>query len=248
MTVQLSPSKVRRLLRDFFRGLPQELIGEKIHADQSSVSHWVSIFRTLAEDGITEASKEFTVQTEVDELRSLASELYRLDVTAPEAKNGANIIKAFLKLGVSPEQHTQLIKVCKQVGDPNFVKAAIKLVNIEHSSGLGYVETTLRFEKASKQLPEADAQLKATRKMIESANSQLAGKNQQLSDIQLRITEALKKESANEKEMENKLEAKRKNLGVKEKEVEDGAHLKKLLTAKGLDIGTLIQLSEEFQK
>ena len=160
MTVQLSPHKVSKILRGYFRGLPQIKIAKEAGVDQSSISHYASKFKErAAEVGILAAGKEYQVMNEVESLRSLSVELYKSKLTVEEAKQGHNIIKAFLKLGISPEQHLALIKVCQKVDDPGFVKAALKLSQIETQTGMGYHQVISGFEKAQNQLPQLEEKM-----------------------------------------------------------------------------------------
>ncbi len=55
--------------------------------------------------GLSAAGKEFGVYNEVDELRSLAVELDKTDISVQQAREGAKISQAFADLGVAPEQH-----------------------------------------------------------------------------------------------------------------------------------------------
>ena len=89
---------------------------------------------------------------EVDSLRSLSVELYQSKLSVEEAKQGYNIIKAFLKLGINPEEHLNLTEVCQKIEDPGFIKAALKLSQIESQTGMGYHQITSGFENAQKQL------------------------------------------------------------------------------------------------
>ena len=110
MTVQLSPHKISRILRGYFRGLPQAKIARETGVDQSSISHYATRFKEMATIyGISAAGKEYKVVNEVESLRSLSVELYKSKLTMEEARQGHNIIKAFLKLGINPEKHLNLI-------------------------------------------------------------------------------------------------------------------------------------------
>ncbi len=48
MTVQLSPHKVSKILRGYFRGLPQTKIAKEAGVDQSSISHYANRFKGMA--------------------------------------------------------------------------------------------------------------------------------------------------------------------------------------------------------
>ena len=109
MTVQLSPHKVGKILRGYFHGLPQTKIAKEAGVDQSSISHYATRFKEMAAKyGLPAAGKEYQVLNEVESLRSLSVELYKSKLTIEEARQGHNIIKAFLKLGINPEEHLNL--------------------------------------------------------------------------------------------------------------------------------------------
>lgn len=247
MTVQLSPHKISKILRGYFRGLPQTKIAKGAAVDQGSVSHYASKFKTRAAVvGILAAGKEFGVFNEVDELRSLSVELYQSGLTAAEARNGVNIVKAFLKLGISLEQHTLLIKVCQEVGDPGFIHAAVKLSKIEQSSHLSYEEAVSKFEKITSQLPAMEKQLETTQAELKSASTALAEKKQELTAKGAELIVLQQQAKAKEKELKQQVNIKMKKLGVQNKEIDEVADLKKELAKDGLDIATLIKLAKEF--
>lgn len=181
MTVQLSPHKVSKILRGYFRGLPQIKIAKEAGVDQSSISHYASRFKKrVAKYGIRATVKEYQVLNEVESLRSLSVELYDSKLTAEEARQGHNIIKAFQKLGINPEQHYTLIKVCREVDDPGFVEAALKLAQIEAQTGMEYHQVMSGFEKAQKQLPRLDEKVAETKAKLKSINDGLLENKQEL--------------------------------------------------------------------
>ena len=141
MTVKLSPQKVAKILRYYFSGIPQMKIAKKSGVDQSSISIYATRFKErVSEVGIIVAGKEYGLMEEVDALRSLSVELHKTKLTVDEAKEGIKIIKAFIKLGISPVEHMTLVKVCKEVNNPGFVNAALKLVKIESDGNTSYEE------------------------------------------------------------------------------------------------------------
>ncbi len=132
MTVQLSPHKISRIYRYYFKGETQPVIARKVGVDQSTVSLYASAFKEMAEDiGLTAAGEEFEVFIEVDGLRSLAVELYKAKLTAEDAKQGLEIINKFSKLGVNPDKHSAIINTCKKVDDPRFIHCAIRFMEIQ---------------------------------------------------------------------------------------------------------------------
>jgi predicted transcriptional regulator len=117
MTVPLSQHKISKILRGYFRGLSQIKIAKGAGVDQSSISHYASRFKEMAAGyGLPAAGKEYQVIDEVESLRSLSVELYKSKLTVEDAREGHNILKAFQKLGINPEQHHNVIEVCQKVG------------------------------------------------------------------------------------------------------------------------------------
>jgi predicted transcriptional regulator len=247
MTVPLSTHKTRRLLKLYFTGYPQPVIAKRLGVSQGTVSNYAAIFAGRAEEiGLLNAGKEFDIMNEVDSLRSLSVELYKSEITLVEAKQGHNIIMAFQKLGVGPEQHLALVKVCQKVGDPDFVKAALKLSQIESQTGRSYQQAISGFEQAQNQLPQleeriadAKAELKATSDALTKAQQKLASQKEYLMKYQNEV-------KAKEAQLEKELSAKMKQLGVEKKEVEEVAVLKAELTKRGLTLPTLLKLAKEF--
>ena len=247
MTVQLSPHKVSKILRGYFCGLPQTKIAKEAGVDQSSISHYASRFKEMAAKyGLSAAGKEYQVLNEVDSLRSLSVELHQSKLSVEEAKQGYNIIKAFLKLGINPEEHLNLTEVCQKIEDPGFIKAALKLSQIESQTGMGYHQITSGFENAQKQLPqlekkiaEANAELKSLNDGILKNKQELAGREEYLKTYQNEV-------KAKEARLEKELLAKMKQLEVEKKEVEELAVLKSKLVKNGLNLQTLLKLAKEF--
>ncbi len=247
MTVQLSPHKVSRILRDYFGGLPQTKIAMKAGVDQSSISHYAGKFKeTAAKFGILAAGKEYEVLNEVKSLRSLSVELNQSKLTVEEARQGHKIIGAFLKLGVDPDKHFKLIEVCQKVVDSGFVEAALKLSQIELEIGATYHEIMSAFENVvntitglGKQVEQAKAELKSVKDELYETNQKLTSRKEELAKYQNEV-------KAKMTELGNGLSAKMKQLGVKTQEVEDVASLKTELAHKGWNLETLLKLGKEF--
>lgn len=248
MTVQLSPHKVSKILRGYFLGLPQTEIAKEAGVDQSSISHYANKFKKItAKYSILAAGKEYQVMNEVESLRSLSIELYKSKLTVEEAKQGHNIIKAFLKLGISPEQHVALIKVCQEITDPGFVEAALKLSQIETKTGTSYQQVISGFEKTLNQLPnfeakvvDAKAQLKVLCDATLKNKQELAGQEEYLKKYQDEV-------KAKKAQLENELLSKMKQLEIEKKEVEEVVALKAELAKKGITLQSLLKLGKEFQ-
>ena len=122
MTLKLPPHKVSNIIRQSLQGKPQRDVAEKEGVNQTTVSLWWTRFRERSQQaGLLAAAKEFGVYKEVDELRSLSVELDKAGMSVTQAREGAKIVKAFATLGIAPERHTTLVKVCRDIDQPGFV-------------------------------------------------------------------------------------------------------------------------------
>ena len=173
-------------------------------------------------------------------------ELYKSKLTVEEARQGHNIIKAFLKLGINPEKHLNLVGVCKKVADPGFVEAALKLSQIETQTGMGYHQITTGFEKAQKQLPQLEDKIAEAKTELKSISDGALKNKQELTRQEDHLKKYQDEVKAKEAQLEKELLAKMKQLEVEKKEVEDVAVLKAELTKKGLKLKTVVNIAKEF--
>jgi len=248
MTVQLSPHKVSKILRGYFSGLPQTVIAKKVAVDQSSVSIYASELKRLAaRAGVLAAGKEFGVNNEVDTLRSLSVELYKAGLTAVDARQGLTIIRAFHRLGIEPEQHALLVKVCKEVGDADFVKAAIKLTDLENTTGMSFDKAICRFKEVSTQLPPLEDRLEARETKLKSIEANIKERQQELANLDRALIQLREESEKAIHEREAELSKKMKRLSIKEGEINEVARLKSNLAKQDLDIPTLVKLAQEFR-
>ena len=183
---------------------------------------------------------------EVESLRSLSVELNKSKLTVEEAKQGHNIIKAFLKLGISPEQHLTLVEVCKKVDDSGFAEAAVHLSQIETHIGKSYHEVMSGFQKAQEQLPQLEEKIAKAKAGLKYINDALVNKKQELAGQAEHLKKYQNEVKAKEAQFEKELSSKMKKLEVEKKEVEEAAALKTELTKKGLDLQTVLKLAKEF--
>jgi len=247
MTVPLSPHKVSKILRGYFCGLPQTKIAKGAGVDQSSISHYATRFKEIVTKfGLPAAGREYQVLNEVDSLRSLSVELYQSKLTAEEARQGHNIIKAFLKLGIDSEKHFNLVEICKKVEEPGFIEAALKLSQIETQTGVGYHQITSGFEKAQKQLPQLEEKIAEATAELKSLNDGILKNKQELTSREEYLKKYQNEAKAKEARLEKELLAKMKQLEVAKKEVEEVAALKDELTKKGLKLQSILKLAKEF--
>jgi len=247
MTIRLSPQKVAKIMRCYFSGMAQTEIAKKTGVDQSTISLYASRFRDIAgEIGLLAAGKEFTVFNEVDSLRSLSVELSKANLTVEEAKQGQSIIKAFLKLGIKPEQHVSLVKVCKEINDPDFIQDALKLNKIETESNMSYQEVMVRLENTLSQLAIKEKLLNQVKTKLADVEECLSLKNQELGELEDKLVKLHKETEATDVELTQKIETNMKKLKLKQAEFEEFSQLRAELNKRGLDVETLMKLIEEF--
>jgi predicted transcriptional regulator/uncharacterized protein YfkK (UPF0435 family) len=248
MTMQLSLHKVRRILREYFRGLSQTKIANQVGANQSSISHYTIRFKKMAvQYGIPAAGEEYGVKNEVDSLRSLSVELCQSKLTVEDARKGTDIVKAFLKLGIGPEKYIDLIKLCKKIDDPSFTSAALKLSQIETKTGMSYQQVMSGFEKAVKQLPDLETKVVNAKEKLKAIDNAILKNKQELNEREEHLKKYENLVKVKESQLEKELSSKMEQLGVGKKEAEEVAALKTELIKKGMTLQSLLKLGKEFQ-
>lgn len=234
-------------MRNYFSGKPQSDIANKARVDQSMVSIYASRFKQMTvEFGLLDAGKEFRVFNEVNALRNLSVELFKNKLTVDEANQGLKIIKAFIKLGIMPEQHTELVKLCKEIDDPNFIQAALKLNRLQTQSNMSYEKAVSNFERVTLELPSAENKLREIQTKLKSLNDLIAKRNQELTNLEARLAQLQKDTKAKMATLEQEFENKKKELNVKSEEVKEVAKLKAELGKQCLDIPALVRLAKEY--
>ncbi len=247
MTVQLSPHKVSKILRGYFRGLPQTKIAKEAGVDQSSISHYATRFKEMvAKYGLSATGKEYQVLNEVESLRSLSVELYKSKLTMEEARQGHNIIKAFLKLGINPEKHLDLIEICQKVANSGFTEAALKLSQIEDQTSMSYHQAMSSFEKALNQPPQLEEKITEAKTELKAISDATLKNKQELASQKEHLKKYQNEVKVKVVQLEKELLTKMKQLEVEKKEVEEVAALKAELAKKGLNLKTVLKLAKEF--
>jgi len=248
MAVKLSQQKISTLLRYCFQGLTQPAIAQKLGIDQSTVSLYLKIFgERAAEVGLLEAAEEYNVHKELSELRNLSVELNQLNLTTEDARKGTGILQAFDRLNVQPEQHAQLIQVCKKINDPGFVNAALELVRIEKKENISYEKAIPKFETTLSQLPVKQNELTRTQRQLNSLNGSITQKGRELTDVNTQLKRVQENARVKREGLELDYEARRQQLQVKQEEAEAVAQVKTELKKDDLDIKTFAIIVKEYR-
>ncbi|XUX00151.1 MAG: hypothetical protein TUN42_09700 [Dehalogenimonas sp.] len=249
MTVTISPQKVRSILKLYFAGLPQVLISQKTDVNQSTISDYAKFFKQSASaQGLTAAAKEHGIMEEVTALRSLSVELFQENLTAEDAREGADIIKRFKKLGVFPSDHKFLVTVCKSANSPSFTQAVVMLGKLMEQTGLSYSQSVLAYEKSAADLNKTNQQLANATSQLGYKHKQLDELSAQLSAVGAKLTQKMQEAKQQETHMANEMASKMNSKKVKEIDIDEVVALRKLLAGTVLDVATLITIAKEFKK
>ena len=249
MTAKISPHKVSRILRYYFIGDNQKDIALKAHVNQSTVSLYSHLFSDEAKKcGLEAAGRSFDVYEKVMALRSLAVELHKARITVDDARQGSKIMGKFLAHGINPDKHQNLVQLCKEIGNPDFVRSALRFMEIEHGCGLSYTGIVRKFEETAQKLPAAEAKILRLENEIRTLNEKITIRNRELSAIDSRLADSRKEVELEITKMKNEIDDKRTASKTSLKELEEVRYLKNWLYEKSLDIDTLVKIAKEFGK
>jgi len=249
MTLPLSGSKARSILRQFFYGVPQTVISEKVGANQSTVSLYATRFgERAASRGLIPASKEYGMENQILELRSLAVELQQADITTEQARAGVKIIKAFSKLGIPPDRHQELVKVCKEITEDGFINTTLDFLKLNEKTGLTYDALVASYKGTAAQLGAKGQQLVNLQAECNSADILLSNKTAELNDLNDQVTQVRKAASVKIKAEEDELQASLAAISMKLEAVRQVVKIKKQLELTGWDIPTFIKAAKEYTK
>ena len=249
MTVPISPMKIRSLLKLYFAGCPQVVIQQKTGVNQSTVSDYANDFKqAAATQGLMAAAKEYGIMDEVDALRSLSVELYKEDLTAADAREGADIIKHFKKQGVLPADHKFLVAACKSANAPSFSQAVVELGKIMAQTGLSYAQSIKAYKDSLASLSKTNQQLAGATGQLADKQMQLGNLNSQVMAAQTKLAQEVKQAQQQEAQMAGEIASGMKNKKVKEADIDEVVALRTAMAGTGLDVATLIFIAEEFKK
>ncbi len=180
MTQKLSPHKLSRMMSLYFEGYSQSAIANKLKVNQSTVSLHVSEFKSLVEQqGLKAAAEEFDIMDEIEALHSLAAELKKSKITAEEARVGVNMEQLFHKFGIKQEDYKNLVQACMKMNSEGFIASAVKLNQLENSTGMTYQQVVAQFASTYQQLQETKENLQVVTSKLNASKDELANINKQ---------------------------------------------------------------------
>ena len=249
MTIRISPQKITKIMKSYFGGYSQVEIAKRMGVDQSTISLYSSRFKQRAgEIGIVSTGKEYNMFDEIEALRSLSTELLKAGLTVEEAKQGTKIFRDFLRLGVNPDRHMDLIKVCKKIDNPHFVEAAMTLDRIESEHGITYEEALKKVSSVIEELKKNRTMLSKVKTELGTLTSELQRKQAKVKELDNRISQVSQELERKRSETELEIKQMLQNKKVKEEEITQVAQLKATIQQQGLDLETLLKLAKEFRQ
>jgi len=180
MTQKLSPHKVSKMMVLYFDGYSQSDIANKLKVNQSTVSLYVSKFKSLAEQqGIKAAGEEFGIMDQVEALNSLASELKKAKLTVEEAKVGLKMAWTLQKLGIKQEDYNDVIQTCTKMKSEGFIGDAVKLSKLENATGMTHGQLLAQYASTHEKLEKEQQELETTTGQLNSVKEELASMDKQ---------------------------------------------------------------------
>ena len=248
MPQKLSPYKVSKMLALYFEGYSQSEIANKLKIHQSTISLHVAKFEYSSEQqGLEAAGEEFNVMNEVEALHSLAAELGKAKLTAEEAKIGVKMEQLFQQYGIKPEDHKYLIQACKQMNAEGFISSAVKLNQLESSTGMTYQQVIAQFASTYKQLEETKENLQIVTGKLNASKDKLADINKQKMAASQDLETHLNKIGVdmNRLTLVEDLALTLKKANISSEELGDYIQRQQLLNKAGISLDTFVAILEE---
>ena len=156
-------------------GHTQAEIAKILEIDQTTISKYLKEYKKLvSEKGIIAASEEYNIEDTVEDLFELSAQLKKHDLTVAESKAGVKATQVLKKLGFNPSEYPKVINTCKWMAKEGFASAAIKLADMEDTTGVTYEQVLTQFSGIQQDLEKTDALLKTKTAELEAIKNELA--------------------------------------------------------------------------
>ncbi len=248
MAHKLSPHKASRIMVLYFQGHSQSEIAGRLKVDQSTVSLYVTRFKHLAgEKGLKAGGEEFNVVNEVETLHSLAEDLKDCHLTVEEAKAGLKMEGLLQECGIEPEHYKDVVQACMKMKAEGFITSAVRLSQLEASTGLSYQELLDQCKSAHEQLGKTEENLQAVTAKLEKERDELESIEKQKKsagqDLKARM-EQLGLDTKRLKKVEE-LAATLKEAGVSDEEMEGFTQRQRLLAEAGITLDVFAAILQQ---
>ena len=232
----------------YFEGYSQSAIANKLNVDQSTVSLYLSKFKSLVDQqGIKAAGEEFDIMNIVDALHSLAAELKKSKLTVEEAKVGLKMMSPFQKLGVKAEDYQDVIQAAIKLKTEGFLESAVELNKLEESTGMTHEEIVAQSANTCQQLKSDQQDLEIVTGALNAAKEDLVAiENQkQLASQDLLAHMQQIGIDMNRLALVEELAARLKKSGVSNDNLKDYIQRQQLLNEAGISIGIFVSILEK---
>ena len=259
----ISPQKKCEIIRLWlFEHLTYEEIRERTGVSVGIISKTINEFKKKAKEmSLKEAARIFGVEDEVSTILDLSDDLKRAGLTLHEAKEGVALLKDMRSFGVTADNVSSLLKLCKRLSQPNcqpeeYITSALKLLKLERETGINYKKLLKDYEdklaERARLLEEIEKLKAQTVRLtddigkLEIEKSRLEGELERLK-LTLSEAETIAKLKAQFKlygiELEDLNTLRRVMEGVKELNYNPKAIVEAIA-----NIGSLVKLLEELEK
>jgi len=123
----------------------------------------------------------------VDELRELAIDLKEAHLTPVECRAGCKARHALSLLGFEPDDYHQLIKTLKQANAEGWLKAALRLAELEFGTKKGYETMIAEYEEAAKSISTKTGQVASLEAKIEAGEKKLKAMENQEQEAAVKV-------------------------------------------------------------
>jgi len=248
MTQKISPHKVSKMMALYFDGYSQTDIANKLKIDQSTVSLYVSKFKSISEhQGIKAAGEEFGIMDQVQALHSLAAELKKAKLTVEEAAVGLKMMQSLSKLGISQDEYKGVIQACTKMKSEGFLNSAAKLNKLEHDTGMTYEKIVAKAASTHQELKQTQQDLLAVAGKLKTTKEELANIEKQKKLASQELETHMKNVGVDMKRLElvENLALALKKAGEDDKQLEDYIQRQHLLNEAGITLGIFAEILEK---
>jgi len=245
---KLSPYKVSKMMALYFSGYSESAIAHRLKIDQSTVSLYVSKFKTLVEQqGLKVAGQEFGIMHEVEELHSLAVELKKSKSTIEEAKLGLNTVQSLQGLGIKQEEYLDVIQGCAKAKSEGYLADAVKLSKLEKSTGMTHGELVAQYVSTHEQLEKDQQALHIATGKLKATVEELAAKEKQKKVASEDLAKYLKQLALDMNRLKSVegLAITLKEASVSNKELENYIERQQALNKAGISLETFVAMVEK---
>lgn len=248
MSQQLSPQKVTRLMSLHLAGLSETAVARRLNISQSTVSLYASRFgAAAAQRGLEAAGKEFNIMDQVRALHHLGAELAKAELTVEESCLGVKVQRKLQALGVSDEDYPDLVAAATRMKSEGYLQAAMRLGQLEKSTGLPYRQVVANHERAIKGLGDTRNELKAAAAKLNQARAQVSAMEAKKRTASRGLADHLDRVAADMKRIEKveRLALALKAAGILDGDLDKMIQHQQRLNEAGISLATLTSIMEK---